>query len=277
MKQMITIATCQFPVSADIKKNASYIIKQLTYAKAKGADIAHFSESSLSGYASIDFPSLEGRDNELLHSSLENIKRKCRKLEIWALVGSHYYEGKNRKPFNCLWLINDIGKAVIRYDKRFCMGKPGQFEQKFYKPGQTPGVFQIRNIKCGLLICHEWRYPELYREYKSLGCDIIFHSWYDGNLSDKNYLKEGKELGTLIVGSVRGYAANNYLWISASNTSKRESSFAGFVTCPDGSILHKFKRNISGVLISKIDLNRKFVDPSAAWRGRAIRGMLHSA
>ena len=55
MKDELIIATCQFPVSGDIKKNASIILKQMAQAKEKGADVSHFPESSLSGYAATDF------------------------------------------------------------------------------------------------------------------------------------------------------------------------------------------------------------------------------
>jgi len=76
----------------------------------------------------------------------------------------------------------------------------------------------------------------------------------------------GKQLGELIVGTVKGNAANNYLWIRASNTCKKESCFPGFVVRPDGVILHKMKRNLSGVLISGIDTAKKFPDPTGHLR-----------
>jgi predicted amidohydrolase len=47
MTRELIIATFQFPVSGDIKKNAAYILRQMTEAKEKGADISHFPESSL--------------------------------------------------------------------------------------------------------------------------------------------------------------------------------------------------------------------------------------
>jgi predicted amidohydrolase len=276
MKREITVATCQFPVSADIKKNESFILKQLVLAKAKGADIAHFSESSLSGYAGIDFTSYKNRDETKLRDSLETIIKNSAKLKIWTIVGGHHFEGRNKKPFNCLWLINDQGTIIDRYDKRICAGKHGELEHFFYKPGQKPVKFKIKDTRCGLLICHEWRYPELYREYKHLGVEIIFQSWYDGNLSRKNYLKKGRNLGSLITGTVRGNAANNYLWISASNTCERESSFASFIAQPDGKIVQQLKRNIAGVLVSKVNLEKQFSDPSGPWRGRVYKGILHS-
>ncbi len=59
---------------------------------------------------------------------------------------------------------------------------------------------------------------------------------------------------------------NNYLWISGSNTCKKESSFPAFVVRPDGKVSGKLARNRSGVLISKIDLGKSFADPSGHLR-----------
>jgi predicted amidohydrolase len=122
-----------------------------------------------------------------------------------------------------------------------------------------------------MLICHEWRYPELYREYYLLQAKVIFQSWYDGNQSLEKYQKEGKHLGELIMGAARGYAANNNLWISGSNTSRKESSFPCFVIRPDGKILNKPGRNRAGIVLSRIDTNKKFHDPSAHLRDDLLR------
>ena len=277
MKRELVTATCQFPVSADIKKNESYVLKQLAETKAKGAEVTHFSESSLSGYAGMDFKNFKDQDKILLSESLENITKLASKLKIWVIIGSHHFEENNKLQYNCLWIIDENGKICNRYDKRFCTGKHGELDHYYYKPGQKSVQFKIKDIKCGLLICHEWRYPELYREQKQMGTELIFQSYYDGNMSAIDYKKDGKEMGNLITGTVKGNAANNYLWISASNTSKRESCFASFVARPDGRILHQLKRNVTGILISKVNLSNTFMDPSGPWRERAYSGILHSA
>ncbi len=266
MNGELTIATCQFPVSADIDNNRGYIRKLIIQAKRKGAEIAHFSESSLSGYAGIDFNTFEKYDETLLRNSLDDLCQLSAELKIWVIVGGHQYGKDHAKPFNCLWIINDRGKIIDRYDKRLLFGKDNEQEHFYYQSGERFVQFELNGIKCGLLICHEWRYPELYREHMKMGTELLFQSWYDGNLSKKSYLTDGKELGTLITGTVRGNAANNYLWISASNTSKAESSFASFLARPDGRIVHQLKRNVTSILISRIDFTQEYVDPSRSGR-----------
>ena len=114
----------------------------------------------------------------------------------------------------------------------------------------------------------------LIAQAKEQGAQVTHFS--ESSLSARIYQEEGREMGSLITGTVRGRAANNHLWISASNTSQRESCFAGFVVQPDGRLLHQLKRNVAGVLISQFDLSKAFADPSGPWRDRAIQGILHS-
>jgi len=223
----LTIATCQHPVGADIKANFAAVVKLVRSAKLQKADIAHFSECNLTGYAGLDFKEINRND---------------------------------------IPVINDKGEIQDRYDKRLLAGTGVEMEHLHYAPGRRPVVFNIHGVNCGLLICHEWRYPELYREYKRLKVNVLFQSWYDGNLSPSKYRSEGKELGDLITGTVRGNAANNYLWISGSNTCKRESCFPCFMVRPDGKVPGRLSRNRAGILISYIDLEESFADPSGHLR-----------
>jgi len=272
----LTIATCQYDVSSEIKVNLYAVRNQLKLAGSQGADIVHFPETSLSGYAGMDFQDTGSQDKNALQVALGNICELADHLSIWVIVGSHHYEQGMKKPFNSLYLINDHGKIVDRYDKRLLTKYNTEQEVKHYTPGTDPVVFSIKGVKCGLLICHEWRYPELYREYYKLKVKVIFQSWYDGGHSSSDYENSWKNLGELIPGTVRGNAANNHLWISASNTSRKESTFPAFIVQPDGRILKKLKRNRSGVLISKIDPDKKFYDPSEPWRDRVLKGSFTS-
>lgn len=262
MSEIITIATCQHPVTGDVKSNLKMILKLMRQAKGHNPDIVHFSECNLSGYPGIDFNDYSQQQEEDIKAALHTIREKAAEYQLRLIIGSHYSDPGLARPFNSLYLLDQEGKIENRYDKRFLAGAEGQMDKKYYSPGENPLVFRIKNTLCGLLICHEWRYPELYREYQRMGVKVLFQSWYDGSLSAGDYFSEGKELGNLITGTVKGNAANNSLWISGSNTSKKESCFGSFFVQPDGKILHKLYRNKSGILISKIDTEQKFEDPS---------------
>ena len=52
----LKVATCQFPVSGRVDENAEYIKDFIKEAASNEADIVHFSEAALSGYAGVDVP-----------------------------------------------------------------------------------------------------------------------------------------------------------------------------------------------------------------------------
>ncbi len=288
----LVVATCQFPVSSDIRHNLEYISRQLREARARGAHVAHFPEGALSGYAGSDFKSFNGFDWNLLDESTRTVLALARDLRLWVILGSAHRLTGSHKPHNSLYIIDPDGDPVDRYDKMFCAGdrsgKTGDLAR--YSPGNHLSVFTIRGVQCGALICHDYRYPELYREYKRLGVQLMFHSYHAAHVSparlkalrayvgpDLLPLNPGGTLpGITMPATMQAEAANNHMWISCPNSSARESCWGSFFVRPDGVITGRLKRNVAGVLLSTVDTNGHFYDSTVAWRDRALRGILHS-
>ena len=172
----ITIATCQFPITSEIRRNLGYVKRQMKAARAKGADLAHFSECCLGGYAGVDLPSLEGYDWDLLQRSVQEVTELARELGLWLILGSNHRLSGDHRPHNSLYLIDPKGQILDRYDKRFCTGSRTQAEDDLshYSPGNRFVVFEVNGVRCGLQICHDFRYPELYREYKRREVQLMF-------------------------------------------------------------------------------------------------------
>ena len=118
----LQVATCQFPVDADVRRNARYVRRQMRAARERGAHVVHFPESCLSGYAGSDLESLEGFDWELLEECTRPLLELAGRLGLWVVLGSTHRLSGRRKPHNSLYIIDDRGRLVDRYDKRFCAG-----------------------------------------------------------------------------------------------------------------------------------------------------------
>jgi predicted amidohydrolase len=288
----LNVATCQFPTSADPGRNLEHILRQFRIAKEHGADVAHFPEACLSGYVDHDLASYRGYDWRKLSDAAQQALQHAGELKIWVILGSaHRLTGAN-KPHNSLYIINDRGRLIDRYDKMFCTGdgsgKTGELVH--YSPGSHFSVFSIKGIRCGAVICHEYRYPELYREYKRRGVQLMFHSFHAAHMKHKQMVAMQKEVGAQFYKFNRGKtlpeitmpsamqaaAGSNHVWISCSNSSARESCWASFFVRPDGVITGRLRRNTPGVLISRVDDRETFYDSTATWRGRAMRGIYHS-
>ncbi|MCR9295986.1 MAG: carbon-nitrogen hydrolase family protein [bacterium] len=208
-KTQLQVATCQFPVSQDIARNAEWIRQQMRQAKTLGADIAHFPEAALSGYAGVDLESLDGFDWQTQRSEMEAILGLARELQLWLVLGATHQLSGDNKPHNSLYVINARGEIVDRYDKRFCTSG----DLRHYTPGDHFATFEVNGVKCGLLICYDIRFPELYRQYKKLDVQLIFHSFYNARQ------KPGSIHPKIMPPTAQARAATNYLFLSVNNSS----------------------------------------------------------
>jgi len=84
----LTVATCQFPVGSDVRRNTRAVLRQMKSARQRGADVAHFCECSLSGYAGADMPSYRGFDWDALREGSERVLALVRELRLWVLLST---------------------------------------------------------------------------------------------------------------------------------------------------------------------------------------------
>jgi len=92
---VLKVATCQFPVSADIEQNAGWIARQLGEAAHRGCRVAHFPEGALSGYAGADFGTFTGYDWDALARATDRVRERAAELGIWVVAGSaHRFSGR---------------------------------------------------------------------------------------------------------------------------------------------------------------------------------------
>jgi len=292
MSAMLSIATAQFPVSFDPEANLAQVLRQMQQAQAAGAAIIHFPEGALSGYVPVDRPDFAAYPWATLRRCTEAVMAAARRLGLWVVLGSAHRLSAGHKPHNSLYLIDDQGRLVDRYDKRFCAGDASETtdELAHFTPGDHPTIFELRGLRCGLLICHEYRYPELYRELMAEGVRVVFHSFHAANLGAERQAQMEAQVGqahmphnpgrTLpeitMPASLISYAANNALWISASNSSAPASCFGAFMVRPDGVTVGRLPKDQADLLFTLIDPAAPFYDATAAWRMRAMRGELHS-
>lgn len=180
----LVLATCQFRIEKQVKKNLASILRQMRYAKTKGAKLIHFSEACLCGYLGSDLKSVSMMDWDKVARAMQEIMSEARKLGVWVVLGSNHKLTGRHKPHNSLYVIDHRGRLVNRYDKRYCTDQ----DLEHYSPGQAWVTFKVSGVTCGLLICHDFRYPELFRQYKKRGVQLMlasFHMagmkrwWYD--------------------------------------------------------------------------------------------------
>ena len=291
---MVTVATCQFPVSFDVAANLRHVLRQMRLARARGADVAHFPEGALSGYAATELDSFEGFDWTRLRKAADRVLEVAGELGIWVVIGSAHPLSDGHRPHNSLYVIDSTGQLVDRYDKRFCSGdaEGRSGELRHYSPGNHFSLWEINGVRCGALICYEYRYPELHRDYKRRGVELMFHSFHAAGASPELVASIGDQIGpelrplnrapTLTYPAVTmppamtAAAASSHLWISCPNSSAPESLWPSFFVRADGMTTGRLRRNRPGVLISRVDTEERLYNSTSVWRERAMTGILHS-
>jgi predicted amidohydrolase len=294
MAGVLAVATCQFPVSSNVVRNGGYVIRQMRVARERGALVAHFPEACLSGYAGSDCESYEGFDWDVLERVTRRVLDLACELGLWVVVGSAHRLTGGHKPHNSVYVVDHTGALVERYDKRFCAGDASgrSGDLAHFTPGDHFSVFSIGGIRCGVLICYDYRYPELYREYKRRGVQLMFHSFHAAHATPDRFAAMRATLGAgvehLNSGATFTYpgitmpatmtaaAAANHMWISCPNSSARESCWGAFFVRADGVTTGRLPRNRAGVLISMVDTDAELYDSTVTWRERALSGVLHS-
>ncbi|MDD5484365.1 MAG: carbon-nitrogen hydrolase family protein [Kiritimatiellae bacterium] len=99
--------------------------------------------------------------------------RRC-----WIMAGS-IMEKAGDKIYNTLLLLNRRGKIAARYRKIHLFeahlgnGRSVR-ESDVYSAGKRPVMADIEGWQCGLSICYDLRFPELFRHYAAAGAHLFF-------------------------------------------------------------------------------------------------------
>ena len=224
LSETIRIAASQFPVSGNVDKNSRYIYTQIMLAAKNGANVILFPETALPGYGPKHIGQLNGNIWSQLNKHTRSICDLARSLGVWVILGT-MRQGDKNLPMNCQLVISNSGEIVGTYDKRRLYDK----EKGFYSSGVGNLVVEIGGYKCGFLICYDNCFPELYEEYRNEGVRLLFHSFFNAGNSHATSIRNLMPANLLV------RAADNQMWIVASNSSSRYCPLSACIVRPDGS------------------------------------------
>ena len=96
----------------------------------------------------------------------------------WILAGS-ITEHAGPSVYNTSVLLNRRGEAVASYRKihLFDTGTDASQairESEVWTAGQEPVMAQLEGWRCGMAICYDLRFPELFRHYSAQGAHLFF-------------------------------------------------------------------------------------------------------
>jgi nitrilase len=106
------------------------------------------------------------------------LSRQARERRVW-LVGGSVIEPGEGGLFNTCPLYAPDGTCAARYRKIHLFeatlddGRTIR-EADVYRPGDRPVTASLAGWTCGLAICYDLRFPELFRAYSAAGAQILF-------------------------------------------------------------------------------------------------------
>lgn len=119
--------------------------------------------------------------------------RLSKELSVNIIAGS-VANKKDDGIYNTAYVFDRNGKVVTSYDKTHLFSPMG--EDDYFMKGDKPCSFTLDEVKCGLIICYDIRFPELTRTIALNGLDILFvvSEWPDKRIPHLNALAAARAI-----------------------------------------------------------------------------------
>ncbi|WP_414047133.1 carbon-nitrogen family hydrolase [Macrococcus equi] len=114
----------------------------------------------------------------LKHITSERGEREISVLQQLAMeyqihiVGGSIAVKEDGKIFNRAIVIHKTGEVIHQYDKLHLV--PMLEEPNYLTEGNKVSTFEIANIKMGIIICYDLRFPEISRKLALEGIEVLF-------------------------------------------------------------------------------------------------------
>ncbi len=231
------ISAFQFKISSSIDENYIKIKKAVIKSASEKVRLVVTQECALTGYPPIEIGSIDDIDFIKVNDSIAKLTNLSKELGIYIALGS--IKQIEDKYLNSIIMISPNGD-IDSYDKRALWG----YDQNNFIPGENSTMYwEIDNIKIGIRICFEIRFPEYFRELYKQNVDIVIVSFCD--ISDK----PNKGRLEIIKSHLLTRAIENaYTVISVNGISKFQTAPTCIIN-PDGYILKEAPMNEEFILI----------------------------
>jgi len=243
-------------------------------ARRAGARLVHFPEGAMcapdkrlmsaGGPDRVGPADWDGVEWEVLREELNAVAALAGELGLWTVLGSVHRLTAPNRPHNSLYVIDDCGEVVTRYDERMLSNTKVLF---MYAPGVQPVMFDVDDVRFGCLLGIEVHFPELFAEYERQDVDCVLLSTTGGSPGD-------------FATQARGHAAGFSYWVSFSVPAQHSETAPAGIISPAGQWLARCPAAATPS-IAVVDLDRsapnveEAVSKARPWR-RKVRSGLHA-
>ena len=171
-KKAIKISALQMSsVVGDIDNNREKVEKIVSENLQQNTDFLILPEVWTVGWSCEDFI----KSAEYINSSktIALLSKIAKEYNVNILGGSFIEKRADGNFYNTCPVINREGTLVATYSKMHLYSYLGCSEGTYITKGSNPVMVTLDGINIGLTICYDIRFPEIFREYRKSGADIL--------------------------------------------------------------------------------------------------------
>ena len=179
---------------------------------------------------------------------LERIAEHASQLKLWTVIGAVHQLSASHRPHNSLYVIDERGALITRYDERMLSTTKLSF---MYTPGRSPVAFDIDGVRFGCTLGMETQYPELFAEYERADVHCVLTSTMDN--------------GVTFALQARAHASTNSYWVSYATTSADAASAPAGLADPSGAWAARCPTDNVAAIVTA-DIGREPEPFARSWR-----------
>lgn len=243
------ISAGQFSPSGSLAENLKVVRRLAERAVSEGAELVLFPEETMFTVRKVegDLADAVERDWTTFVQQLSFIAAENKV----AIVAGGYEASGEARPYNTLVVVDETGRIAGTYRKVHLYDAFSYQESTRIKAGdpEAPGVFEIGDLKVGVMTCYDIRFPELARKLAVQGADVLLvaAAWFKGDHKIDHW-------ETLL----KARAVENTVWIAAAGTSSTNTIGHSAILDPMGIPVDYLDDEREGLVT--VDVTRRRID-----------------
>ena len=240
-RNCMKVSAFQFRGSGSIQENLLALERGIEAAARANTRLLLTQECALCGYPPVETSEVSKIDFEELDYTTAQVRELAHKNALYIALGT--IQRDKDQYFNSVELITPDGTKLPTYHKRALWG----WDAENFVPGHNSGIYTIDNMKVGIRICYEIRFPEYFRELFKEGVEVALVSFCD--VSDK----ENESRYEILRSHLITRAVENAMYCLSVNSLSNIQTAPTCVINPDGIVVQSAPRNEECLLSAQIE------------------------
>ncbi|MCM3413723.1 carbon-nitrogen hydrolase family protein [Metabacillus litoralis] len=235
----IGLAQTRFPHSAT--DGLKIVREMIDEASQNGCHLICFPESIIPGLRGVGYK-VDEYNHGFQSKALEEICHFARQVKISVILPM---EWEDQHGLHLVAFVIGNNGEILGYQTKNQID-PGE-DMYGYVPGEGRRIFEINNIKFGIVICHEgWRYPETVRWAARQEATIVFHPQFTGEVNNPDFFNHAMVCRSL----------ENNIYFASVNYALEDQQSTSALISPLGERLIVAKSGTEELLVYDIDLEQ---------------------